>query len=37
MSETIYTTGGTVSADNPLYINRRADDELLEPVMHFGP
>ena len=29
MSETIYTTGGTVSADNPLYINRRADDELL--------
>jgi WD40 repeat protein len=30
MSEVMYTTGGTISANNPLYINRRADDELLE-------
>ncbi|HJZ45780.1 MAG TPA: AAA-like domain-containing protein, partial [Roseiflexaceae bacterium] len=30
MSEVMYTTGGTISADNPLYIKRRADDELLE-------
>jgi len=30
MFEVMYTTGGTISANNPLYINRRADGELLE-------
>jgi len=29
MSESMYTTGGTVAADNPLYVDRSADTELL--------